>query len=380
MKKITILALHLGYGGIEKCISSLANTLSNNYEVDIISTYKLYDILPFPLNDKIKITYLMEEKPNRQEIKDALKHFKLITGAKEMTKALKILKKKKNLMIKAIKECNSDVIISTRDIHNLWLGKYGSKDSLKIGWEHNHHNKNQKYINKIVNSVSNLDYFVLVSKELEEFYRQKLQEKNCKTIYIPNTLDYYPKKVSNLEEKNIISVGRLSPEKGYLDLIDVYKLVNEVYPDWKLNIIGDGIEKEKIEQKIEKYHLQDSIILHGYQNKDYINQLLQKSSVYVMCSHTESFGIVLLEAFSFGIPCVAFNSARGATEIISNNWDGYLIKDRDNEQMARKICELISNQNRRIIMGANGIKKAKQYDINEIKKEWIKIIECKKSS
>lgn len=375
MKKITILALHLGYGGIEKCISSLANALAPNYEVNIISTYKLYENPPFKLNDNIKITYLMEEKPNKKEIKDALKHFKLITFIKELLKALNILKKKKNLMIKAIKDCNSDVIISTRDIHNLWLGKYGKKDSLKIGWEHNHHNNDQKYINKIIKSVSNLDCFVLVSKELEEFYRQKLKEKKCKTIYIPNTLDYYPKKVSDLDEKNIISIGRLSPEKGYLDLIDVFKLVNQVYPDWKLNIIGDGVEKEKIEQKIEKYHLKDSIILHGYQDKEYINKILEKSSVYVMCSHTESFGIVLLEAFSFGIPCVAFDSAKGATEIVSNNWDGYLIKDRNKENMAKKICELISNQNRRIIMGANGIKKAKQYDMDIIKEEWIKIIE-----
>lgn len=375
MKKITILALHLGYGGIEKCISSLANVLSNEYEVDIISTYKLYDNPPFKLSKNIKITYLMEEKPNKKEIKDALKNLKLITYFKELLKALNILKKKKHLMIKAIKDCNSDVIISTRDIHNLWLGTYGKKDTLKIGWEHNHHNNNQKYIRKIVNSVSNLDYFVLVSKELEEFYRQKLEENKCKTVYIPNTLDYYPKKVSNLEEKNIISIGRLSKEKGYLDLIDVYKLVHQVYPNWKLHIVGDGVEKEKIKQKIEKYGLNDKIILHGYQEKKYINQLLEKSSVYVMCSHTESFGIVLLEAFSFGIPCVAFDSARGATEIISNNWDGYLIKDRNKENMAKKICELISNENRRIIMGANGIKKAKQYDINVIKEKWIKIID-----
>lgn len=372
MKKITILALHLGYGGIEKCISSLANILSSDYEVNIISTYRLYENPPFKLNENIKITYLMEEKPNKQEIKVSLRHFKLIAFIKEVLKAFNILKKKKNLMIKAIKECNSDVIISTRDIHDKWLGKYGSKNSLKIGWEHNHHNNNQKYIKKIVKSVSDLDYFVLVSKELNEFYRQKVK---CKTVYIPNSLDYYPKKVSNLEEKNIISVGRLSKEKGYLDLIDVYKLVNQVYPDWKLNIIGDGIEKEKIEQKVEKYHLKDSVILHGYQDKEYINKLLKKSSIYVMCSHTESFGIVLLEAFSFGVPCVAFDSAKGANEIISNNWDGYLIKDRNKENMAKKICELISNQNRRIIMGANGIKKAKRYDINIIKEEWIKIIE-----
>lgn len=375
MKKITLLALHLGYGGIEKCITSLANTLVKDYEVNIISTYKLYDEPAFKLNDKVKIEYLMEEKPNKKEIKEALNNFKLITLIKEINKALKILKKKKDLMIEAIKKCDSDIIISTRDIHNEWLGKYAKKGIIKIGWEHNHHNNDRKYIDRIVKSVSNLDYFVLVSKELEEFYRQEIKNKKCKTVYIPNTLDYYPKKVSDLDQKNIISVGRLSSEKGFSDLIDVFKLVNQIYPDWTLNIVGDGFERENIKRKINENNLQDRIILHGFQDRDYINQLLQKSSVYVMCSYTESFGIVLLEAFSFGIPCVAFDSARGATEIISNNWDGYLIKDRNKEQMAKKICELISNQNRRIIMGANGIKKADNYNMDKVREEWIKIIE-----
>lgn len=376
MKRITILALHLGYGGIEKCISTLANTLCKNYQVNVISTYKLYEKPSFPIDDRVKITYLIPDlSPSKNEFIDSVKHLKFIKGFKLGITNLKILYLKKKKMIEAIKNCDSDVIISTRDIHNDWLGKYGNPNILKIGWEHNHHNNDKKYINKIIKSVSKLDYFVLVSKELEEFYRQKVK---CKTVYIPNTLDYYPKKVSDLEEKRIISVGRLSEEKGYLDLIDVFSLVHQVYPDWKLDIIGDGNQKENIQKKIEEYGLKDFIILHGFQNKEYINQLLQKSSIYVMCSYTESFGIVLLEAFSFGIPCVAFDSARGATEIISNNWDGYLIKDRNKEIMAKKVCELISNLNRRIIMGANGIKKANQYSMDEIRKYWIQIIETVK--
>ena len=376
MKRITILALHLGYGGIEKCISTLANTLCKNYQVNVISTYKLYEKPSFPIDDRVKITYLIPDlSPSKNEFIDSVKHLKFIKGFKLGITNLKVLYLKKKKMIEAIKNCDSDVIISTRDIHNDWLGKYGNPNILKIGWEHNHHNNDKKYINKIIKSVSKLDYFVLVSKELEEFYRQKVK---CKTVYIPNTLDYYPKKVSDLEEKRIISVGRLSEEKGYLDLIDVFSLVHQVYPDWKLDIIGDGNQKENIQKKIEEYGLKDFIILHGFQNKEYINQLLQKSSVYVMCSYTESFGIVLLEAFSFGIPCVAFDSARGATEIISNNWDGYLIKDRNKEIMAKKVCELISNPNRRIIMGANGIKKANEYSMDEIRKYWIQIIETVK--
>lgn len=379
MKKITILALHLGYGGIENCISNLANSLVDDYEVNIISTYKLYEKSVFKLNDKIKIKYLMTDlKPNKQELKQSLKKLKLITFFKELKKSLKILKLKKNLMIEAIKNCDSDVIISTRDIHNNWLSKYGRDKTLKIGWEHNHHHNNKRYINKVTKSVLGLDYFVLVSKDLTKFYSEKLKDKKVKCVYIPNSINFFPQEKAKLETENLISIGRLSHEKGYLDLIDIFKELHQKYPDSKLNIIGDGPDRKKIEKKIRDNKLEDYIILHGFQEKEYINKYLEKSSVYIMTSYTESFGLVLLEAFAYGIPCVAYSSAEGANEIISDNWDGYLIKDRDKNKMIKRVCELLSNRNRRLIMGANGIKKAQEFNTQKTKQKWIEIINRKK--
>ena len=379
MKKITILALHLGYGGIENCISNLANSLVDDYEVNIISTYKLYEKPVFKLNDKIKIKYLMTDlKPNKQELTQSLKKLKLITFFKELKKSLKILKLKKNLMIGVIKNCDSDVIISTRDIHNNWLSKYGRDKTLKIGWEHNHHHNNKRYINKVTKSVLGLDYFVLVSKDLTKFYSEKLKDKKVKCVYIPNSINFFPQEKAKLETENLISIGRLSHEKGYLDLIDIFKELHQKYPDSKLNIIGDGPDRKKIEKKIRDNKLEDYIILHGFQEKEYINKYLEKSSVYIMTSYTESFGLVLLEAFAYGIPCVAYSSAEGANEIISDNWDGYLIKDRDENKMIKRICELLSNRNRRLIMGANGIKKAQEFNTQKTKQKWIEIINRKK--
>ena len=379
MKKITVLALHLGYGGIERCISSLVNSLSSDYKINIISTYKLYEEPSFKIDNKVKIDYLMTDlKPNKKELKDSLKKLKLITFFKEIKKSLKILKLKKNLMINAIKNCDSDIIISTRDIHNLWLSKYGKKEILKIGWEHNHHHGNKRYINKIIKSVYGLDYFVLVSKDLTEFYSEKLKDSKVECVYIPNSIDYFPEVKSKLETENLVSVGRLSKEKGYSDLIDIFKEIHKIYPDSKLDIIGDGPEREKLENKIKDNKLSHTIKLHGFQEKEYINQVLKKASVYVMTSHTESFGIVLLEAFSFGIPCVAFDSAEGAREIISNNWDGYLVENRDHDKMVKRICELLANRNRRLVMGANGLKKAHEFDIEKTKVKWTKLLNRKK--
>ena len=300
----------------------------------------------------------------------SLKKFKLLNIIKEGCKSVKILFLKKYLMINNIKKCSSDIIISTRDIHNKWLGKYGKKNILKIGWEHNHHHGNKKYIKKIIKSVQNLDYFVLVSHDLESFYKDKVRP-IC--VYIPNIIEK-PNIISNLKSNNLVTIGRLSPEKGYLDLIDIFKIIRDFYPDWKLNIIGDGIEFSKIKNKIEELGLENSIILHGFLNKNEINKVLANSSIYLMTSLTESFGIVLLEAMSFGIPCISFTSAEGANELISDNYNGYLIPDRDKDIMIKKIKYLIDNYDERCRLGRNGLLKIKEYSPSKIKDKWINIL------
>lgn len=370
MKKVTILALHLGYGGIERAITDLANSLVENYSVEIVSTYKVYDEPVNRLDRRIKVKYLTLLKPNKKEFKIALKKFRLMSAFKEGIKSIKILKLKKELMIEFIKNCDSDVIISTRDIHNEWLGEYAREGVLKIGWEHNHHHGNEKYAKKIIESCKKLDYFVLVSKDLANYYKERV---NPKCVYIPNLVSKADV-TSDLKSPNLVSVGRLSKEKGFIDLIDVFALVHMMYPEWKLNLIGDGEEKDKIISKIHKYGLEDSVIMHGFLDKDKVGKILSESSIYLMTSFTESFGIVLLEAFSYGVPCVAFDSAEGANEIISNNWDGYLIKDRDIDEMAKRVCHLIGNYSRRFIMGQNAIKKANKYSLEEVREKWIKII------
>ena len=102
---------------------------------------------------------------------------------------------------------------------------------------------------------------------------------NVKCFYIPNIIDNLPKKTSPLEEMRIVSVGRLSPEKGYMDLLRLFKVIHSNHKDWVLDIIGDGREKDKLEEYISKNNLESSVTLHGYQDKNYIDDILNKSSV-----------------------------------------------------------------------------------------------------
>lgn len=374
MKKVSILVLHLGFGGIEKAITNLANILCDNYKVEIISIYKLYNKPVFSLDNRVEVKYLLNSVPNKKELKESLKKGKLFTFFNEGIKSINILFNKKSKMIEAIKNNDADIIISSRLYISKLLVKYGNKDALTIAQEHRHHNNEKKYINDVIKMSKSIDYLMPVSQELTSYFKKYIGDK-C--VYIPHCLDYIPDTNSKLTEKRIVSIGRLAPEKGYLDLIDVFNEVHKKHPDWKLDIVGDGDQHQYLSNKIADFKLNDYITLHGYQDKDYINKLLSKSSIYVMTSLHESFGIVLLEAGSFGLPSVVFDSARGALEIISDGYNGFIIKNRNIHNMASKITDLIDDKELRTILGNNAKNNTLNYSFEIVKKQWLDFLERK---
>ena len=377
MKKVSILSLHLGYGGIEKSVAALANMLVEKYEVEIACSYKLFDESVFPVDKRVKIIYLTDVKPNKDKIKKAWKKKRMFKLFKECCYAMKVLHKRKSTMVDYIKNSDSDVMIATRDIFDEWLGDYGDEDVLKIGWEHNHYHGDFKYADNITRSNKNLDYLVLVSDSLREFYSKELIKSKCEVVYIPNVIEGIPEKIAPLDEKRLVSVGRLSPEKGFMDLLKIFTLLKKDYPDWRLDIVGDGVEKERLAKFIKEHDLEDSVTLHGFRDKDYIDELLHKSSIYLLTSYTESFGIVLIEAMSHGVPCIAFDSAEGARDLIQSGKNGYLIKNRSYSAFIKKVDDLIKRKEERKRVGKVSRQGVKQYTCEVVKEQWFNLIEKK---
>lgn len=221
-----------------------------------------------------------------------------------------------------------------------------------------------------------MDKLVVVSDSLRSFYKKEFRKHNlkCKCVYIPNMIDRIPKEASSLKEHNLVSIGRFSREKGFVDLIEVFHLIHEKKPDWKLHLIGDGAEKNKIVDLIYQYNLDKSVELHGYLKREKIDEVLHQSSIYLMTSYTESFGIVLVEAMSHGIPCVAFSSAEGANDLITNEKNGYLIEERNFEKMADCVLELMKSESKRKKLGKEARKLSTNYTEEQVTDEWLKLL------
>ena len=369
--EITILALHLGFGGVEKYISSLCKMFEKKYKINIICTYKLLDKPAFYFSDNVNITYLIDGKPNKEELMAAINSKNILNIIKEGINSIKILYLRKNRNIKAIKKIDTKYIITTRTFHNKLVSIYANTNIIKIATEHNYHNNDKKYINKLIKSIKKFDYFVVVSNTLKEFYNNKIGKTMC--VYIPNVIDDLPKESTKLEEDVLINVGRLEYEKGHSDLIDVIYEVKKEIKDIKLYLIGNGSKKEELNKKISKLGLNDNIVLTGYLSQEEMKDYYLKSKLFVMTSYTESFGLVLIEAMSYKVPCIAFDSADGARELLKDS-NGVLIKNRDKIEMTKEIVKLLQNEKKLKELSVNGYSSCKKYLLDNVSDEWFELL------
>ena len=368
-KKISILALHLGYGGVEKSIIDQANMLSEFYDVEVMSLYKLYDYIPYKVNDKVKIKYLSNLKPNRNEFKDAVMRKNIKDIINEGFKAIKILYLKRKLICDYIYNCDSNVVISSRIDFTKLLNRYGNNLAVKVAEEHVYHNNSKKYFKLLKKSMKNINYLIPASKYLYDDYEKLFKNENVIVKYIPQIVGDISLNKSKCNNYNIVSVGRLSKEKGYDDLIKVFDLVHKKNKKIKLTIVGDGDEKENLENLVSQYKLNKYIKFTGFLTQDKLKDVYINSSLYVMTSLEESFGLVLLEAMSYGIPCIAFDSALGAKEIIDDK-SGILIKNRNLEEMADTICNYFDGKYK-----FNISDKIQNYSYDKVKIVWKKFID-----
>ena len=371
--KISFLLLHLGYGGIESATINTANSLCDDYDIEIMSFYKLSKTQANKLNDKIKVKYLYDGGPNKEEFLDAFHNHKIFNILKEGIRSVSILTKKKIRVINYIKNCDSKYIVSTRYDFSALLSKYGNDNSVKIAQEHHYHNNNKRYINILKNKYYNIDYLFALTKTLEDDYKKFLiKNKHTKVVLVPNMLYYIPSKQSKLDKKNIITISRLDYGKRNDDIIKAFSKIKE--NDWKLYIIGDGKEFNNLNKLINDLNMNDRIILTGYKNKEEIEEYMLKSSLFLMASETEGLPMVLLEAMSYGIPCIAYEIASGVNDIIDNNKNGYIIKNRNEEEYIEKIEKVINDSKLRNELGIEAKNKANEFSKEKIVNIWEKIL------
>lgn len=369
----------LTIGGADRVLTDKANYFADkmNFDVFIITDSQGKNPPIFPLSPKVQLIDL--------DINfDEEYHYKLVGRA---LCYIRLMKKYKKRLSKALNEIKPDIVLSLcgREMDFLTDIKDGS---IKIGESHiarnfcrNFHimeNKGFPYrlIAKIwrykqEKSIKKLDGFVVLTQHDADSW-----SKVRNATVIPNPCQLQPNKLSDCTSNKIISVGRLNEQKGFERLIEAWADIAQKHSDWEINIYGYGEEKLKLESLINEMNVKDSF--HIYPPTMNIVDKYCESSIYVMSSRYEGFGMVLVEAMDCGLPCISFDCPYGPSDIIQEGENGFLVKNGDINTLSESIEHLIINSELRIKMGKNAKISVMKFNPENIMTLWVNLFKSLK--
>lgn len=374
MKIIYCIAGTCHSGGMERVLANKANYLTGHgYEVVIVTTDQ--QGLPpfFPLAEQIRCIDLgiNYEENNGKSFANKLLHYPLKQYRHQKRLAAILKREKPDITVSMF--CN-DAGFITR-IND------GSKKVLEI-----HFSKfkrlqyNRKGLWRLADlwrskqdekTVRRFDKFVVLTEEDKGYWG------NLPNItVIPNANTFATPQTAALENKKVIAVGRYTHQKGFERLIEAWHILSPEFPDWRLDIIGDGEERDKLQHLIRFYHLEEQITLASPTKS--IDKVYLDASVLAMPSRYEGLPMVLLEAQAFGLPIVSFACKCGPKDIVADGETGFLVEENDIEGLARQLAKVMKDKNLRKQMGRKAKEASLRYAEDAVMAKWTALFDSLK--
>jgi len=223
------------------------------------------------------------------------------------------------------------------------------------------------------------DRFEVLSPSFVEHFKQFTKQKDVSRLVVqtnPVTLSnegYVYDAARKLKE--IVYVGRVDyTQKRVHRVIEIWAQMEHLFPEWRLTIVGDGEERKNMERMVKDLELQH-VIFEGFQQP---RPYYERASMLILASEFEGFPLVLAECMSFGVVPVVYGSYSAVYDIIENGKDGIVVpktKEGFNAAiMAERMSYLMSDGEILDKMARNAIEKSKNYSIDKIYEQWMKVI------
>ncbi|MEB3217938.1 MAG: glycosyltransferase family 4 protein [Nostocales cyanobacterium 94392] len=170
------------------------------------------------------------------------------------------------------------------------------------------------------------------------------------------------------EKKWIISMGRLTYQKGFDILLSAFGQVAHIYPNWQLIILGKGEQRPELEKLVEHLNLTDRVILPGVIKNPF--PILKKADLFVMASRFEGFPMSHGEAMACGCPIIATDCPSGPREIIRHDIDGILVPTEDVSALAQAMDKLMSDEKQRIRLANRATEVTERFSLENVMDNW----------
>lgn len=347
-------------GGIERVVSNLANEWINVHQIFILvkdEGYSFYD-----LNPKILIRSI--NKPLRLNMNNRVS--RIYTLARNIIVSHHRLKK-------ILASIDPDVIYTANPLNSMEIylagGEYTNKlviseHGSKLGYN-GVYNLIKKFVYPKANKIS-----VPTTLDAELYKKEGLP-----AVFIPHVSTFKSQTKVNTDNKQILNIGRFTKDKQQIVLLGIWnRIVTEKkHGEWKLLLVGSGEEEIFLQQYVSKNNLKDTVTIVK-PSKD-VERFFNSSSIFAFTSQYEGFGMVLLEAMSFGVPCISFNCPSGPRDIVDDGINGYLIENRNLEEYKVKLIELMNNMDLRDKYSNASFNKASKWDNYGILQKWYALFE-----
>ncbi len=347
-------------GGIERVIATLSGKLSEKYAVTVLvkdDAVSFYDLDP-----RVKLISL--ESPLNFNMKSKVSRF--FSAIKTIVNTNKVLRN-------FLRQHNFDYYYLAHPLNVLEFAlAKGVNNKNVILTEHG----SQTAYNSFYKTIKRVLYpkckiYVVPTTADTEMY----QKVGFPAQYIPHFRSALPYQMTQRENNILLSIGRFTEVKQQSLLLNIWKdiITKHQVRQWKLLLVGQGELEGELKSFIAKHELSEYIeILPPIKN---IETYYLRASAFVLTSSSEGFGMVLLEAISFGLPCVSFDCPSGPRDMIINNSNGYLVPLGDIDGFETALLNLIRDPALINTMGDNAFHFSEAWKDENVLKKWVEILD-----
>lgn len=361
---ITFLIHHAyGIGGTIRTTFNLAQTLSEQHQVEVVSVFRHRDRPVFDLDPAVRLSHLVDlrkDSPGYQgeepEHAQPAKVFPPVDARYHQYSQLT-----DRAISTFLRSCSADVIVGTRPGLNTQLALQAPRGPALVGQEHLTLQTHPRGLRLALRDVyPRLDALTTCTEADAADYRRRMRLPGVRIEAVPNSVPRPGTEPADGTGKWVLAAGRLSPAKRYDVLLRAFARVSAERPDWRLRIYGGGPELGRLRRLVDQLGLYNHALLMGPVHP--IESEWPKGSVAAVTSSLESFGMTIVEAMRCGLPVVATRCPHGPGEIISDGEDGRLVPVGDVDSITAALLELINDDALRQRMGRTALARAARFD------------------
>ncbi|MDX5574183.1 glycosyltransferase family 4 protein [Streptomyces sp. ID01-9D] len=356
-----------GIGGTIRTTFTLARTLAEQHDVEIVSVFRHRDAPVLGAPEGVTMRHLVDlrKKSATYDGEDA-EHARPAVVFPRGDSRHKQYSRLTDARIAAhLRTVEADVVVGTRPGLNVHISRQTRRGPVRVGQEHlTLDSHGYRLRREIAHRYTLLDALTTVTRADADDYRGRLKLPGLRIETIPNAVPEPAGPPAGGDLKWVVAAGRLHRVKRYDLLVRAFAQVSAARPDWRLRIYGGGDatgnEQASLRALIDELGLHSQVFLMGSVNP--MEAEWPKGSIAAVTSERESFGMTIVEAMRAGLPVVATDCPHGPAEIIEDGADGRLVPVGDPDATAAALLQLIEDDELRHRMGAAALASSARFD------------------